>query len=171
MSLEFEQAYWGSFLSAVELREGVLNFLDMLTRANIPKVIVTDLTTAIQLRKLVYLELDRHFEYVVTSEESGADKPDRAGFDLAMSKLSMTGGPDRLDEPEASENSEHSVWMIGDNMTSDIQGAKKAINATTLTLKSEIGNQGGHEALDMDFDTFNDLERFFVEAGWDTPVR
>jgi HAD superfamily hydrolase (TIGR01549 family) len=165
LSLEFEQAYWGGFLSAVELRDGVLNFLDLLTRASIPKVIVTDLTTAIQLRKLIYLELDRRFEYVVTSEESGADKPDRSGFDLAMTKLSM------LDESAASQNGEQAVWMIGDNMATDIEGAKKAINATTLALKSEIGNQGGHDDLDMAFDTFNDLERFFVEAGWDTSAR
>ena len=165
LSLEFEQTYWGSFLSAVELRAGVLNFLDLLTRAAIPKVIVTDLTTAIQLRKLVYLELDRFFEFVITSEESGADKPDRASFDLAMSKLSM------LDGPAASENIDHAVWMIGDNMAADIEGAKNAINATTLALKSEIGNLAGHDSLDMAFDTFTDIERFFVEAGWDTPVR
>ena len=154
LSLEFEQTYWRSYLSAVELREGVISFLDQLARAGIPKVIVTDLTAQVQFRKLVYLELDRLFEYVVTSEESGADKPDRSGFDIAMNKLSSPIGP---------------VWMIGDNVITDLEGAKNAIDATTLALRSEIGDQTKNSSIDMIFDSFGDLERFVSARGWDNP--
>jgi HAD superfamily hydrolase (TIGR01549 family) len=151
LSLEFEQTYWRNFLSAIVLREGTVSFLDQLARAGIPKVIVTDLTSQIQFRKLIYLDLDQRFEYVVTSEESGADKPDRAGFDLAISKLPPQDSP---------------IWMIGDNISSDIEGAKNAINATTLVPKSEIGDKANHPAVDLVFDTFTDLEQFFKESGW-----
>ena len=161
LSLEFEQTYWSSFLSAAEPREGVFAFLDLLARLSIPKVIVTDLTTQIQLRKLIYLELDRHFEYIVTSEESGIDKPDRSSFDLAIGKLSM------FDKSEAPENNGGSIWMIGDNPITDIDGAKQSIDATTLGLKSEIGDHASHALLDLAFDTFTDLERFVTEADWD----
>jgi HAD superfamily hydrolase (TIGR01549 family) len=165
LNLEFEQTYWNSFLFEMERRDGVLDFLDLLARASVPKVIITDLTTGIQLRKLVYLELDRFFEFVITSEESGADKPDRSSFDLAITKLSM------LDRPGPPVNHGSTIWMIGDNLTADIEGAKNAIDATTLALKSEIGDQANHAAVDMVFDSFTDLEQFVTRAGWDKSVR
>jgi len=155
LSLELEQTYWGSFLAASELREGALDFLDQLARANIPKILVTDLTAQIQFRKLVYMELDQRFEYVVTSEESGSDKPDPAGFELALSKLDFS-------IPE-----EAIVWMIGDNIASDIEGAKSAVNASTLALKSELGGNTKNPAIDMVFESFIDLERFISSKGWD----
>ena len=151
LSLEFEQTYWRNFLSAVVLREGTVSFLDLLARTGVPKVIVTDLTSQIQFRKLIYLDLDQRFEYVVTSEESGADKPDRASFDLAISKLPPQNGP---------------IWMIGDNISSDIEGAKNAIDATTLVPKSEIGENAKNPAIDLTFDTFTDLEQLFNDSGW-----
>jgi putative hydrolase of the HAD superfamily len=152
LSLEFEQTYWRNFLSAIELRPGVVSFLDQLSRASIPKVVVTDLTAQIQFRKLLYLDLDRRFEHVVTSEESGADKPDSAGFKLAMQKLSLTAG---------------SVWMIGDNFAADIDGAKSAIGAATVGLKSEMGEYLSHPSLDMAFESFGDLKQFVTDSGWD----
>jgi len=164
LSLEFEQTYWGSFLAAMELREGVIDFLDQLARSDIPKVLVTDLTAQIQFRKLVYMELDQRFEFVVTSEESGSDKPDRAGFEIAMNKLNLQKDSEDSIAPEGE------VWMIGDNLKSDIEGAKKSINATTLALKSEIGNHAGNPSVDMVFDSFRDLERFVAAKGWDIPA-
>ena len=165
LSLEFEQTYWGRFLSAVKLRDGVIEFLDLLAHADIPRVIVTDLTAQIQLRKLVYLDLDQYFEYVVTSEESGADKPDRASFNIALKKLFSSKESDGLDVRA------RTVWMIGDNLAADIEGAKAAIDATTLALKNELGDQQKHPSIDMAFDTFTDLSRFVAEAGWGTPTR
>ena len=150
LSLEFEQTYWRNFLSSIELRSGVLGFLDQLSRASIPKVIVTDLTAQIQFRKLLYLDLDRRFEYVVTSEESGADKPDPTGFKLALDKLSL---------------STESVWMIGDSISADIEGAKNAIDATTLGLNSEIGDHGTHMPPDLTFDNFEELQQLVADLG------
>ena len=62
---------------------------------------------------------------------------------------------------------EREIWMIGDNVKSDIEGAKKAINATTLALKSEIGDQAGNHSIDMTFDSFDDLEKLVSAKGWD----
>lgn len=142
LSLEFEQTYWRNFLSSIELREGVKGFLDLLARASIPRVIVTDLTSQIQFRKLLYLDLDHLFDCVVTSEESGADKPDPAGFKMAMKKISL---------------STEQVWMIGDNFVADMAGAKKAIGATTLGLRNEIGSFSTDPLVDAAFDSFMEL--------------
>ena len=71
---------------------------------------ITDLTAQIQFRKLVYFGLDEFFDYVVTSEEAGADKPDKKPFEVVFEKLQL--------EPER-------MWMIGDNPRSDMVGAGK----------------------------------------------
>ena len=154
LSLELEQTYWGSFLAAAELREGALDFLDQLSRVNIPKILVTDLTSQIQFRKLVFMELDKRFEYVVTSEESGSDKPNPAGFKMALAKLDLPIPDDGT------------VWMVGDNVNSDIEGAKNAVNASTIALKSELGEYSKNASIDMTFDKFSDLEKFVAANGW-----
>ena len=116
-ALEMEQAYWRTFLMASTLHEEVIDFLDDLRIANIPVVIVTDLTAQIQLRKIVYWRLDQYIDALVTSEEVPEDKPLPAMFELALAKLGGVEGK---------------VWMIGDNPIADIEGAKQAINAVTL---------------------------------------
>ena len=155
LSLELEQTYWGNYLASSEVNPGVFEFLDQLARANIPRVLVTDLTSQIQFRKLVYMDLDQRFEYVVTSEESGNDKPDPAGFDIALSKL----GSSLPEEP--------TIWMIGDNVKSDIEGAKNGVNASTIALKSALGEEGNNPSIDMTFDEFDDLEKFVADKGWE----
>jgi ribonucleotide monophosphatase NagD (HAD superfamily) len=96
----------------------------------------------------------------VTSEESGQDKPNQASFVIALNKLfPIINSTDT--KPQGGK-----VWMIGDNVTSDLEGAKTAINATTLALKSEIGNHADNNSIDMIFDSFIDLEKFVHEKNW-----
>ena len=151
LCLEFEQIYWRNFLSAIQLREGVIEFLDLLARISIPKLIITDLTSQIQFRKLVFLDLDQRFEYIVSSEESGADKPDISSFKLANKKLFL--------------ESKH-VWMIGDNYSKDLVGAKEALGAATLGLRSELGKHATSPQVDGAFDSFLDLIGFVGSRGW-----
>ncbi len=117
LALDLEQTYWRTFLSNARLFEGVKDFLDDLRIAGIPTAIVTDLTAQIQFRKIVYFGLDHYFDYIVTSEEAGFDKPHAAPFEIAVAKMRPQGT---------------CIWMIGDNPENDIGGAKKAINAVTL---------------------------------------
>jgi HAD superfamily hydrolase (TIGR01549 family) len=117
LALDMEQTYWRTFLANAKLFEGVKEFLDDLRIAGIPTAIVTDLTAQIQFRKIVYFGLDHYFDYIVTSEEAGYDKPHRAPFEIAIQKMQPKGG---------------CIWMIGDNPKTDIGGAREAINAVTI---------------------------------------
>lgn len=117
LALDLEQTYWRTFLSNARLFDGVKDFLDDLRIAGIPTAIVTDLTAQIQFRKIVYFGLDHYFDYIVTSEEAGFDKPHAAPFEIAVAKMKPKG---------------NCIWMIGDNPKNDIWGAKQAINAVTL---------------------------------------
>lgn len=117
LALDLEQTYWRTFLSNARLFDGVKDLLDDLRIAGIPTAIVTDLTAQIQFRKIVYFGLDHYFDYIVTSEEAGFDKPHAAPFEIAVAKMKPSGS---------------CIWMIGDNPKNDIGGAKKAIAAVTL---------------------------------------
>lgn len=117
LALDFEQTYWRTFLSNAILFDEVKETLDDLRLLGIPTAIVTDLTSQIQFRKIVYFGLEHYFDCIVTSEESGFDKPHAASFELALKKLRPAGD---------------CIWMIGDNAVNDISGAKGAIGALTL---------------------------------------
>lgn len=78
LALDFEQTYWRTFLTNAFLFDDVKELLDDLRLLGIPTAVVTDLTAQIQFRKVVYFGLDHYFDYIVTSEEAGSDKPDEA---------------------------------------------------------------------------------------------
>jgi FMN phosphatase YigB (HAD superfamily) len=108
LTLDLEQTYWHTFLLNTRLFPGVKDFIIQLKSDGIITANITDLTTQIQFRKMVYLGLDEYFDYVVTSEEAGKDKPHRVPFDIILSKIDV---------------SPSEVWMIGDNPINDIKGA------------------------------------------------
>lgn len=109
LTLLAEDVFWNAFLSQMKLRDGVVSFLETVKKKNCKVVIVTDLTTQIQLKKIQHLQILQYIDFVVTSEESGRDKPDPASFQLAMKK---SGIP-------ASE-----TLMIGDDYDKDIVPAR-----------------------------------------------
>lgn len=117
LSLDLEQTYWRTFLSHAVLFHNVKELLDDLRLGSISTAVVTDLTTQIQFRKLVYFGLDSYFDFIVTSEETGHDKPHESMYQTVLHKFNNQGAR---------------VWMIGDNPYNDIWGARTAINATTL---------------------------------------
>jgi len=117
LALDFEQTYWRTFLSNAILFDEVKGLLDDIRLLGIPTAIVTDLTAQIQFRKIVYFGLDNYFDYIVTSEEAGFDKPHKAPFQIALQKMRPKGD---------------CIWMIGDNPVNDIRGARENINAVTL---------------------------------------
>jgi putative hydrolase of the HAD superfamily len=67
LSLNFEQTYWRTFFSHAILFNHVKELRDDLRLSSISTAVVTDLTTQIQFRKLVYFGLDSYFNFIVTS--------------------------------------------------------------------------------------------------------
>ncbi len=109
-ALEMEENYWNTFLENMKLYEECKLFLKKLKDKSITSCIVTDLTTQIQMKKWIKLELDSYINFLVTSEEAGVEKPDAKIFEIALNKLNL----------KANE-----VIMIGDNPNKDIEGAEK----------------------------------------------
>ena len=151
LALDFEQTYWRTFLSNAILFSEVKELLDDIRLLGIPTAIVTDLTAQIQFRKVVYLGLDQHFDFIVTSEEAGHDKPHEAPFHIALEKMRPKG---------------KNIWMIGDNPVNDIRGAREKINAVTLQKihkGTELGT--GDNAPDASFSEFGELRRLISRLG------
>jgi len=111
LALALYDAYWDGYLADLkpdpDAREALLAFRE----AGLRLAFVTDLTAHDQLRKLRRLGLEELGVQLVTSEEAGREKPDRAPFDLALAKLGLTASRE--------------VWMIGDSLTSDVAGARQ----------------------------------------------
>lgn len=149
-ALQLEQAYWRAYLDAARLFPSAMDFLDDLRLQDVPVVIVTDLTAQIQLRKMIALDLDKRIDWIVTSEESGGDKPAPASFELALAKLGGIEGP---------------VWMIGDNHHCDLIGAKEAIDAITIQIVHDgvTAAPPGCASTDARFSDFADLCRLLAK--------
>lgn len=147
LALDLEQTYWRTFLSNAVLFDGLKEFLDELRLAGVPTAIVTDLTAQIQFRKIVYFGLDHFFDYIVTSEEAGFDKPHPAPFRIAVEKMRPTGD---------------CIWMVGDNPVNDIAGARKAIGAVTIQkLHGDLKTGEGENQPDCTIRTFAQLSSIF----------
>ena len=144
LALDFEQTYWRVFLSEAKLFSGLEKFLEKLRLLQVPMAVVTDLTAQIQFRKMVYFELDHYFDYIVTSEEVGYDKPHRLPFEISLKKMNL--------------HKKQNIWFIGDNPKNDIEGAKRFINATTLQkIHQGVTRATGRYKADLEFTDFKDL--------------
>lgn len=99
--LTAERMYWSTFLSFIKLRDGAEEFLLRLRQLNIKSVVVTDLTSDIQMRKVLKLRIPHLFDGFFTSEFLGEDKR-ATGL---VSHLPLILGDL---EPEV-------VWFVGDS--------------------------------------------------------
>jgi putative hydrolase of the HAD superfamily len=145
LALDFEQTYWRTFLAHAKLFDDVKELLDDLRLLGIPTAIVTDLTAQIQFRKVVYFGLEHLFNYIVTSEEAGFDKPHEAPFQIALEKIQPKGD---------------CVWMIGDNPITDIKGSKENINAVALQkLHAGVEIGEGLNSPDASFNEFSEIRK------------
>ena len=84
---------------AVELCEGLTDYR---------LAIITNGFTAVQTARIENSPLCNTFEHIIMSQEAGFQKPDIGIFDYAFSKLQITD--------------KSKVLIVGDSLTSDIQG-------------------------------------------------
>lgn len=106
---ELEKVYWGTLLEKMQNMAGAKEIVAWLKEQNIKIGICTDMTAAVQHRKLVKIGIKEYVDAMVTSEEVGMEKPNACMFNLVVQKLGV--------KPEE-------CLMVGDNWRKDIQGAK-----------------------------------------------
>lgn len=105
------ERYWSVFLDAMEPVPGVRESLTALKAAGYTIGIGTNMTADYQFAKLERLELLELVDFLVTSEEAGAEKPDGRLFACCVAKAGCA--------PEE-------CVFIGDDLEKDVLGARRA---------------------------------------------
>ena len=116
-ALAVGDAYWDGYAEEMALCDGVESVFDALAAAGTDVAVVTNLTTRVQLRKLVRLGVDDRIDRLVTSEEVGREKPSALPFTTALAAFDC----------RPSE-----ALMVGDNVDADVAGANAVGMDTAL---------------------------------------
>lgn len=103
---DFGQTYIENLGREVHMIDGVQDMLTNLSNCRL--VLLTNGFQDVQHARIALSPLNQTFEVIVTSEESGYQKPQAEIFEYVFEKL-------RISEKQ-------NVLMIGDSLTSDIQG-------------------------------------------------
>lgn len=141
-AVELSESYWNGHLECMDPFDGVIDTLDALGEAGIQMAVTTDLTTRIQLRKIARLGIEDRIDFLMTSEETGRDKPAAAMFAVPLAKL---GVPPR------------DAVMVGDSITSDIEGGNSIGMMTVLFNSDEEPDDVPWEQPDHRIDSFKDI--------------
>ncbi|WP_418282850.1 HAD family hydrolase [Halorubrum sp. DTA98] len=120
------RAYWDGYMDAMEPFDGVESTLRGVRDAGLHVVVVTNLTTRIQLEKLVRLGFDDQIDRLVTSEEVGREKPSALPFTTALADLDIRPSD---------------AVMVGDNVTTDVEGGN-AVGMDTVLFNADPGPDG-----------------------------
>lgn len=111
---ELGTAFWDGYLAEMSTFDGAREMISELRSAGVDVAVVTNLTTRIQLKKLAELGLGDEIDLLLTSEETGREKPGSVMFTLPLARLGVTPAE---------------TLMVGDSIQSDVVGG----NATGLT--------------------------------------
>lgn len=103
---KFSTAYLNNLGKESHLIEGAEELFTQLPACRL--VIITNGFTAVQRSRIANSPIRNMFEHIITSEEAGYQKPDVAIFDYVFAKLQITD--------------KSKVLIVGDSLTSDIQG-------------------------------------------------
>ncbi|MGM9537756.1 MAG: HAD family hydrolase [Candidatus Onthomonas sp.] len=108
-ALEMESLYWDTLIDAAQPSPGALPCLEALKAAGYTIGVGTDMTLDYQLKKLTRMEMLPYIDFVVTSEEVLAEKPEAKLFLRCAEKAGAA--------PEQ-------CLFIGDSLKKDVAGAR-----------------------------------------------
>ncbi len=114
-------AYWDGYFREMKLDPGLVETAGRLRAAGVRIAWVTNFTTERQMLKIRKLHVEKIAEFLITSEEAGADKPAENIFRLALSTLGV---------------SPQEAVAIGDDFEADIRPAR-AMGMKTIWLKRD----------------------------------
>ncbi|MFB6268983.1 MAG: HAD family hydrolase [Halobacterium sp.] len=140
-ALALGEAYWGTYVDEMELFEGVRETLRALQDEGVDVAIVSNLTTRIQMKKIERLGVDGLVDLVLTSEETGSEKPASVMFTLPLAQL----------DRRPSE-----TVMVGDSVPADVAGGN-AVGLTTVLFNEDADGETGHRQPDHQIDAFGDV--------------
>lgn len=106
-----EEMYWNTLIQESAPEPGLEQCLADLKAAGYVLGIGTNMTLVWQIKKLKALGLIDYFQFIVSSEETGVEKPDKKLFDMCAQKAGAEPGQ---------------CVFVGDSLKNDVLGAEKA---------------------------------------------
>ena len=140
------EAYWSTYLDEMELFDGVIETLSSLHQAGVDVAVVSNLTTRIQLQKIERLGLEPSIDLLVTSEETGREKPSASMFTMALARL----------DRRPSE-----TLMVGNSVVSDVEGGN-AVGLTTALFNADESDPTGQQRPDHRIDEFSEIQELVL---------
>ena len=107
-AMEMYHVYWDTILAVMEPEPGIVSLILRLKDAGIKLGIGSDMTAYMQYKKLEKLGVLQYLDFLVVSEEAGAEKPAPRFFELCVKKAGC--------KPEE-------CVFIGDNLKKDVIGS------------------------------------------------
>lgn len=103
------QDFWNNnFPKCFSINESTITIINTI-KLHVKVGIITNGSTQRQKAKIINTNLNRYFDTIIISEESGFSKPDKRIFELALNKLNV--------QPE-------DVLFVGDDLEKDIAGCQ-----------------------------------------------
>ncbi|MFC7198805.1 HAD family hydrolase [Halospeciosus flavus] len=140
-ALALGEAYWETYVEEMTLFDGVEETLAALDDAGVDVALVSNLTTRIQLKKIDHLGIEEYLDLVLTSEETGREKPSSVMFTLPLAHL----------DRRPSE-----TLMVGDSLSADVEGGN-AVGLTTVLFNETADGHSGYQQPDHQIDDFREL--------------
>jgi len=137
-SIKLYNIYWDNFLEVIIPFEDIYLLLE---KYKDRICLITDLTAHIQYRKIKKIGLEKYCDKLVTSEETGHEKPHPYIFISALNKLGL-----RPDE----------VCMIGDNFKKDILGSA-ALGIESIWFNHEDKQESHNDKLITEVKSFKEI--------------
>lgn len=109
LAFELADGYSAMHEASRCLMEGAFQALENMRSMDIRMAVITNGATEVQREKIHRFGLEHFFEFVLIDEEVGYSKPDVRIYEIALEKLAL--------EPK-------DVWMVGDNLLWDVEGAQ-----------------------------------------------
>ncbi len=110
-ALPMSEIYWNTLFSEIRPEPGAVECIRKLKADGYILGIGTDMTVDYQFRKLQDLQLLPYFDFIVSSEEVMAEKPDQRLFRCCIQKAGVTA---------------QECLYVGDNFQKDVLGAQNA---------------------------------------------
>ena len=141
VAVDFNAKYQLYLGDTVVFQDGGYETIEKL-QGEIIQCAVTNGTKEAQNKKLLTSGLGKLFDYVFISDEIGVEKPNKGFFDVAFDKLKHEIGEFNVDD----------VMIVGDSLTSDMQGG---INASIKTCWYNPGGNANNLGLNVDYEIKN----------------
>ncbi len=124
---EMSRLYWSTLLNAMKPYPGAIRMLEQLREMGLTVGIGTNMTADNQYEKLIRIGAMERIDFLVTSEEVTAEKPDRRLFEACAAKAGC--------EPAR-------CLFVGDSLEKDVKGALAAGMRAAWFRPGGDGTQG-----------------------------